>query len=626
MAPDPEAVDVYLNALVASGLGHQADSVAELVGPTPWETAFHRLLDAPDEASRAAFARALSDTWPKRPDLLWPLFDGANAGKDLLAARARALRLAKGGIGPAMKARDAATLYRIRRLFIAADADLAVVDAALAELGEPSPPDSTRWTAARLTEASTTLARGKGEDLPSAPPDALLAIVRRAADLRTRARYVDGAARLWAALRQQSDSSAAATEHARVLVDQERLTEALTVANDAVRLAVLPTATDVGAINATRRAIEAGDGLVARAHVHKALGQFDQARADLHIAAMLEGSPVDTQLAEQLDRYLLIQTSLLREQTEKRGPAPIEILLGDARAALERGDRAAADALVGSALVLSASLGARGAVVAEQVGRALALRAEAALRAGDPVSAAIDTSLATWMPIDVSLEHRAQRARALQAAGYLDAAFEAYADVAARGGVVDPGDLVATWLGLGDWAAAAERPGVPAETPAATVTPLWTWQIVTPRAQTNRALDRAQSDLGWSVTTPHGTLDSASLSGRVVVLTFWSTDCGACLAALPEMAAAVRTLRAGARDAVLVGVSVDRDAAAFDSALRLGDGWGTLARDPALAERLGVTGLPTTWLIDRNGAARYRLESWVGRDAFERLLERTATD
>lgn len=627
MAVEPEAVDVYLDALAATGLGHQADSVAALVGTNPWDAALNRSLDAADDAARATFARSLAETFPTRPDLLWPLFDGAVPGPDVARERKRAVRDAIASIGPSVRRNDTVRLYRARRLLLAAGEPVQVVDAALTSLGEPAPPDATLWTAAAISEAAGQVAKATGEALPDAPPEPLLAIVRRAADLRVRARFVDGASRLWAALRQRVDSAEAATAHASVLLDQERLTEALQAANDAVRLAVLPTSIDVAAINATRRAGELVDALAMRAHVRKSLGHWDAARVDLHIATMLADEPVDTQLAEQLDRGLVPQIGLLKKSLEKRGGAPIDNLVADAKGAVAAGDRDAVERLVAAAILWSASLGARGDLLALQVGNAVVLRAQAAEQAGDPVAALVDWSTAVWLPLQGKpIEWSVRRARALEAAGLHDAAFEAWAEARASGAEVDDGVLVANWRGLGDWQAAADRPAEVVAEATTTVTPVLNWQAVTPRARTSRALDRSQADVSWQVETPQGTVSSTSLRGRVVVLTFWSADCGTCLAALPQMATAVRDLRSQGRDAVLVAVSVDDDPAIFEAAARLGERWGTLARDPELAHRVGVQTLPTTWIIDRNGAARYRTESWVGRDSFERLLERTATE
>ncbi len=627
LAPDPEAVDLYLDALVAVGLGHQADSVTALVGTTPFMADAERLLAATDDAGRATFAHVLAERHPKRPDLLWPLFDGPVPGPEVDKERKRAIRAAFASAAKAEKIGDAVWLYRIRRLLIAANVDCFEMDDALVRLGEAKPPASHHWSAIAISDAATALAQGTGETLPSAPPDALLAIVRRAADLRTKARFVDGAARLWSALREETDSAKAATAHSLILLDLERLTEAATAADIAIRLSVLPTANDVAVVNVAQRSSDLIEALSARAHVRKSLGDWESARVDLHLASALAGELIDTQLAEQLDRGLVPNIAILKKELAARKGAPIELLIGDAEVALAKSDRAGVNRAVSSALLLSASLGSMSELTSIQVAHAVAFRAAAAERTGDAISALVDWSLGVWMPVTKPpLEWAVSRARALEASGSKDAAFEAWSTVRAQGGIVDDSVLAADWMGLGDWRAAADRPVVVVDADSPAVTPVLDWMGVAARKDLSRAVEKGKAGPSWRVTTPHGTLDATSMRGRVVVLSFWSSSCGTCLAALPEMGSAVRALRETGRDAVLVGVSLDTDQVAFDEIARLGNRWGVLARDPELAAEIGVGRLPTTWVIDRNGIARYRLETWVGRDAFSRLLERAATD
>jgi thiol-disulfide isomerase/thioredoxin len=92
----------------------------------------------------------------------------------------------------------------------------------------------------------------------------------------------------------------------------------------------------------------------------------------------------------------------------------------------------------------------------------------------------------------------------------------------------------------------------------------------------------------------------ASLAGQVVVVEFWATWCAACRAALPQLDALVR------KHPELVVLAVDLDdakqaRAMFDEAgyqLRL------VADDGEVSERYGVSPIPHTVVIDREGRVR----------------------
>ena len=94
----------------------------------------------------------------------------------------------------------------------------------------------------------------------------------------------------------------------------------------------------------------------------------------------------------------------------------------------------------------------------------------------------------------------------------------------------------------------------------------------------------------------------ADFRGRVVLLNFWATWCGPCVAEMPSLDRLEAAL--GGDGFIVVAVSQDRSPAViqpfFDQL-----GIQRLARyhDPAgaLARAFGVNGLPTTVLIDREG-------------------------
>ena len=103
---------------------------------------------------------------------------------------------------------------------------------------------------------------------------------------------------------------------------------------------------------------------------------------------------------------------------------------------------------------------------------------------------------------------------------------------------------------------------------------------------------------------PNGAfLSTSELRERPVLLHFWATWCPPCREELPGLLRFARS-QPGLR---VVAVTVDDDWAVvarfFD-----GDVPSEVVRDPsgALVKQYGVGGLPDTYLLDRNGAARLR--------------------
>ncbi|MFL5921632.1 MAG: TlpA family protein disulfide reductase [Gaiellaceae bacterium] len=97
-----------------------------------------------------------------------------------------------------------------------------------------------------------------------------------------------------------------------------------------------------------------------------------------------------------------------------------------------------------------------------------------------------------------------------------------------------------------------------------------------------------------------GTLQLASLRGKVVVLNFWASWCYPCKQEAPALAAAAKRWE---KDVVVLGVDVN-DAAG--SARKFAAKYGLdypLVHDNhnITSPRYGLTGLPETFFIDRSG-------------------------
>jgi cytochrome c biogenesis protein CcmG/thiol:disulfide interchange protein DsbE len=133
---------------------------------------------------------------------------------------------------------------------------------------------------------------------------------------------------------------------------------------------------------------------------------------------------------------------------------------------------------------------------------------------------------------------------------------------------------------------------------------------VTPVAKRKAA---PELDGEWLVPPP---VRLAELRGQLVVVNFWASWCVPCREEAPDLARFDREMRG---KAVLIGVDVQdarRDARAFIREF----GWRFRnVRDPRgmLGERYRLVGLPTTFLIDRNGRIARTL---AGPQSYEKLV------
>lgn len=92
--------------------------------------------------------------------------------------------------------------------------------------------------------------------------------------------------------------------------------------------------------------------------------------------------------------------------------------------------------------------------------------------------------------------------------------------------------------------------------------------------------------------------------GKVVLLDFWATWCGPCVASIPEIKE-IHSQFKGNPDFLLVGVSWDDDRASLESFVRKREmPWlqlFDLAADHEMMRKFGITQIPTLYLIDRDG-------------------------
>src|SRR5437867_3958906 len=102
-------------------------------------------------------------------------------------------------------------------------------------------------------------------------------------------------------------------------------------------------------------------------------------------------------------------------------------------------------------------------------------------------------------------------------------------------------------------------------------------------------------------------VDLAKLKGKVVLIEFWSTSCGPCIAGMPAVKATYEKLHE--RGFEVIGISLDDKEAALRRFIKEkalpwpqhfdGKGW-----ENQFAVRYGIFSLPTMWLVDQKGILR----------------------
>jgi peroxiredoxin len=92
--------------------------------------------------------------------------------------------------------------------------------------------------------------------------------------------------------------------------------------------------------------------------------------------------------------------------------------------------------------------------------------------------------------------------------------------------------------------------------------------------------------------------------GKIVILNFWATWCRYCKQEMPDLNELNKQLEKG-KDAVIIAVDVQEDLNTVKSFLNANNISLNvlLDEDGAVTQTYGVTGFPTTLVIDRDGAA-----------------------
>ena len=117
-------------------------------------------------------------------------------------------------------------------------------------------------------------------------------------------------------------------------------------------------------------------------------------------------------------------------------------------------------------------------------------------------------------------------------------------------------------------------------------------------------------------------LGLTALKGHVIYLDFWASWCAPCRASFPWMNRMQQEL--GRDGLVVIAVNVDRERADADQFMRELAPQFRVVFDPdgVLPEKFGVRGMPTSFLIDRNGRIQARHEGFrlADRDALAQQI------
>ena len=112
----------------------------------------------------------------------------------------------------------------------------------------------------------------------------------------------------------------------------------------------------------------------------------------------------------------------------------------------------------------------------------------------------------------------------------------------------------------------------------------------------------------WTLTDLDGNpVSSSQFKGKVVVVDFWATWCPPCREEIPGYIALQE--KYGKDDLVIVGVSLDRGGPAVvaDFAKKFGINYPLVMGDNSIVDAFGgISAIPTTFLIDRDGNIRDR--------------------
>src|SRR5207247_10875956 len=118
--------------------------------------------------------------------------------------------------------------------------------------------------------------------------------------------------------------------------------------------------------------------------------------------------------------------------------------------------------------------------------------------------------------------------------------------------------------------------------------------------------------------------------GKVIVIDFWATWCGPCVAALPKLVQLYQTNHS--RGLEILGISNDTSLPALKEFLAKHkemvwpESFNPVGQEPwnALSPQMGIHSIPTAFLIDRNGILRDIEQNYLDEATINQCLDETA--
>lgn len=140
------------------------------------------------------------------------------------------------------------------------------------------------------------------------------------------------------------------------------------------------------------------------------------------------------------------------------------------------------------------------------------------------------------------------------------------------------------------------------------------WAVISLTNPVSAAEAPAGAAPDFSLPFDRGQLHLADFRGKVVYLDFWASWCGPCRSSFPwmnEMQA-----RYGDKGLVIVAVNVDKNRALANEFLAQLPAKFTVAYDPqgSVASLYQIIGMPTSFLIDRDGKNQYSHQGFREKD------------
>jgi len=110
------------------------------------------------------------------------------------------------------------------------------------------------------------------------------------------------------------------------------------------------------------------------------------------------------------------------------------------------------------------------------------------------------------------------------------------------------------------------------------------------------------------------------VKGKVVAVRFWADWCKSCAEEMPEMEKVYKGY--ADKGLVILAVNIGQEKGVVEKFLKGLDISYMVLLDPggAVTKRYGITGLPTTIILDRDGIIRQKILGETGKKAFEEIV------